>query len=162
MLCMESSSLPSLNGSGKGPTEKGETGTTHFIGTTRCLPSDAESTDLLDFVVVLDVSGRCGAFLMRSSNSSFPLVQFENPLSCAAEVSSVFRSKQMALLESMYKGTVFVSICCHQRSCLSRLVRLGTETSQWLPKSRDSFDLSEKPQTIMWYGAERPLLRIAA
>jgi hypothetical protein len=72
--------LPSLNGSGKGETEEGETGAAHFIGTTGCMPSDAESTVLLDFVVALDVSGRCSASLVRSSNSSVPLVELENPL----------------------------------------------------------------------------------
>ena len=74
------SSLSSLNSSGKGRTEEGETGAEHFIGTASCLPSDADSAVLLDFVAVVDVSDRCRAFLMRSSNSSFPRVQLENPL----------------------------------------------------------------------------------
>jgi hypothetical protein len=74
------SSQSSLNGSGKGRTEGGETGAEHFIGTASCLPSDANSAVLLDFVAVVDVSDRCRAVLMRSSNSSFPPVQLENPL----------------------------------------------------------------------------------
>jgi hypothetical protein len=45
-------------------TEEGETGAAHFNGTTGGLPSDAESTSLLDFVVALDVSGRGRAFLI--------------------------------------------------------------------------------------------------
>jgi hypothetical protein len=91
-------------------TEEGETGAAHFNGTTGGLPSDAESTSLLDFVVALDVSVRCRAFLMRSSNSSFPPVQLENPLPCAAGESNTLRSKQMALMKSMQKGVSFVSI----------------------------------------------------
>jgi hypothetical protein len=73
-----------LNGSCKEETEEGESGAAQFIGTTGCPPSDTESTVLLDFVVAMDVSGRCRAFLMRSSSSSFPPVQSENPLFCAA------------------------------------------------------------------------------
>jgi hypothetical protein len=61
-------------------TEEGETGAAHFNGTSRGLPSDAESTSLLDFVVALDVSVRCRAFLMRSSNSPSPPLQLENLL----------------------------------------------------------------------------------
>jgi hypothetical protein len=55
-------------------TEKGETGDSHFVGTDCCLPSDADSAVLLDFVAVVDVTDRRRASLMRSSNSSFPLV----------------------------------------------------------------------------------------
>jgi hypothetical protein len=40
------SSLSSQNGSGKGRTEEGETGTEHFIGTASSLPSDASSAVL--------------------------------------------------------------------------------------------------------------------
>ena len=68
-----------------GRTEEGETGESHFIETTWCLSSDAESTVFEFFVVVLDFTDRCRASLMRNSNSSCPLVQFENLLSCASE-----------------------------------------------------------------------------
>jgi hypothetical protein len=63
-----------VNNSDEEETEKGETGVAHFTGTTGGLPSDTGSAFLLDFVAVVDVSDRCRAFLMRSSNSSFPLV----------------------------------------------------------------------------------------
>jgi hypothetical protein len=43
------SSVPSLNGSGEGQTEEGETGAAHFIGTTGGLPSDAEATGFVGF-----------------------------------------------------------------------------------------------------------------
>ncbi len=130
MLCIGSSSLPSVNGSRRGRTEEGETGTAHFIGTTGCLASDAESTVLLDFVVAADVSDRCRVSLMRSSNSSFPPVQSENPLFCAAGELNSLRSKQMALLVFMWKGTVFVSGGGHRTSSLSHLCRLGISSSQ--------------------------------
>jgi len=54
-------------------TEEGETGAAHFIGTTGGLPSDVESTSLLDFVVASAVSNRCRAPLIRSSSSPSPL-----------------------------------------------------------------------------------------
>jgi hypothetical protein len=88
------SSLLSVNNSDEEETEKGETGVAHFIGTTGGLPSDAESTSLLDFVVATGVSDRCRAFLMRNSNSSFPLVRFENPLSCAVKTSKIFAASK--------------------------------------------------------------------
>jgi len=78
------SSPGSLSVSVAPETEGGETGDPHFVGTTCCLSSDAES-GVLDFVAVLDITDRRRASLMRISNSSFPLVQLENSLPCAAK-----------------------------------------------------------------------------
>src|ERR1700719_3551464 len=95
-------------------TEGGETGASYFIGTTRCLPSNAESASFLDFVAAVDVTGRRRTVLMRSSHSSFPLVQLENPLPCAVKGIEGLSQQAMVLMESMSKGMVFVSVCRRQ------------------------------------------------
>src|SRR6266481_9814475 len=77
--------MRSLRAAAAEGTEKGEMGDSHFVGTNCCLPSDAKSAALLDFVAVVDVTDRRRASLMRTSNSSFPLVQLENPLSYAVK-----------------------------------------------------------------------------
>jgi hypothetical protein len=53
----------------------------HFVGTTGDLPSDTESTVLLGFVVALDVSARCRAFLMRAPIPPFRLCNWRTPFS---------------------------------------------------------------------------------
>jgi hypothetical protein len=65
----------------KNVADEGETDAAHFNGKIYRLPSDAESTDFLDFVSVLDVTDRCRAFPMRSCNSSVPPFLEEHPLS---------------------------------------------------------------------------------
>jgi hypothetical protein len=55
-------------------TEGGESGDSHFVGTTCGLPSNANpATDLLDFEADVDVSSRRRVSLIRSSKFPFPL-----------------------------------------------------------------------------------------
>ena len=81
-------------------TVEGESGIARFMDTTFFLSSDAGSASFWIFVRE-GTTERIRSCLTREAKFSFPSMQMENPLSCAAEGLNVFRSEQMALRESM-------------------------------------------------------------
>jgi len=114
------SSQLSLRVSFHAKTEEEESRNPHFVGTTCGLPSNASSaTDLLDFEAAVDVSSRCRLFLMRSSKLRSPSSAMRTSLHLPWSIQRL-GSKQMVLVESMSKGSLFVSM---PRDFLSKVPR---------------------------------------